>query len=33
MSGERFYGYYLAAPLMDFKEPPTGGSEFAASLE
>ena len=32
MSGERFYGDYLVAPLMDFKEPPTGGSEFAASL-
>ena len=25
MSGERFYGDYLVAPLMDFREPPTGG--------
>ena len=32
VSGERFYGVYLVAPLIDFKEPPTGGgSEFAAS--
>ena len=33
MSGERFYGDYLAAPIIDFKEPPTGGFEFAASLK
>ena len=32
MSGERFYGDYLVAPLIDFKDPPTGGSEFAESL-
>ena len=25
MSGERFYGDYLVAPLVDFQEPPTGG--------
>ena len=25
MSGERFYGDYLVAPLIDFKDPPTGG--------
>jgi hypothetical protein len=25
MSGERFYGDYLVAPLQDFKAPPTGG--------
>ena len=25
MSGERFYGDYLVAPLIDFGEPPTGG--------
>ena len=34
MSGERFYGDYLVAPLVDFQEPLTGGgSEFAASLK
>ena len=34
VSGERFYGDYLEAPLVDFQEPPTwGGSEFAASLK
>ena len=33
VSGERFYGDYLVAPLIDFKDPPTGGgSEFAESL-
>ena len=25
MSGERFYGDYLVAPLQDFRSPPTGG--------
>ena len=25
MSGERFYGDYLVAPLIDVKDPPTGG--------
>ena len=32
MSGERWYGDYLVAPLTDFKEPPKGGSEFAELL-
>ena len=25
MSGERWYGDYLVAPLIDFKDPPAGG--------
>ena len=25
MNGERFYGNYLVAPLIDFRDPPTGG--------
>jgi hypothetical protein len=32
MSGERFYGDYLVAPLQDFRSPPTGGCEFAELL-
>ena len=31
MSGERFYGDYLVAPWVDFKNPPRGG-KFAESL-
>ena len=32
MSGERFYGDYLVAPLVDFQERPTG-VQLAASLK
>ena len=33
MSGERFYGDYLAAPLVDFQEPPTGGVRICRIAE
>ena len=33
MSGERFYGDYLVAPLIGFKDPPTGGVRVCRIVE
>ena len=33
VSGGRFYGDYLVAPFVDFKEPPTGGVRICRVAE
>ena len=33
MSGERWYGDYLVAPLIDFEDPPMGGVRICRIAE